>query len=606
MVEVATTSRLTGRVSGVSTRPVRLGKLSLHLVGPDARYLCLDGVEFVRRLFVAVRDARWGTAPSTLESLNVEDEPVVSCSATGRAVAAEDDIDLRWSTLLRCGPDGTTEFSFEATALRPFRYGRIGLCVLHPTSFAGGSYAANTPDGWVEGRLTTAVAPQPPGEHGFGEPLFPAFDQLVLTSPSGVRVSMELAGDLFEFEDQRNWADASYKTYSTPLRLGPQAAVAGQTFEQRVLIRPEVARRKGPHLARTAANVTIAAHVAGKVPALGLILGDDPVGAEARHKLTELRPAHLRVDLELDRLPWRARFSEAQELAGELDLPLELAITLSPDEAPLNELHELICLLKPALARVLVFRPAAAVTPAADASRVRQLLRQAGLSAPVYGGTDLSFAELNAQYPHAGELDGVAFPVVPTVHADDDLSLVETMPIFADIVRTAREHLGQVPVAVSPITLRARPAADPRQSSPLAGAWSLGTVAALAGAATSSITLFEACGPNGVVDASGGAHPVYHVLRELCAWRGRAVVATSIADPLATVCLAVDTGEERTLLLLGNVLDRPNNISIEGVEGRQITVRSLVGAADDRHLGGSKRTCIELDAHEVVRLEVRT
>ena len=26
-------------------------------------------------------------------------------------------------------------------------------------------------------------------------------------------------GDIFEMEDQRNWTDASYKIYSTPLRL---------------------------------------------------------------------------------------------------------------------------------------------------------------------------------------------------------------------------------------------------------------------------------------------------------------------------------------------------------------------------------------------------
>lgn len=605
MVEVATRSRLSRRVSGVSTNTVRLGRLSVDLAGADARYLCLDGEEFVRRLFVAIRDVRWGTAASTLESLDCEHEPVVRCSVTGRALAPEDNIDLHWSTLLRCEPDGTTEFSFAARALRPFEYGRLGLCVLHPTSFAGGSYAANTPDGWVEGRLTTAIAAQVPGEHGFGEPLFPAFDELVLTSPSGARVNMELAGDLFEFEDQRNWADASYKTYSTPLRLGPRTAVAGQTFEQRVVIRPEVVGRARPRRAPTAPAVTIGAQTAGTVPPLGFALGDDPVGTEARHRLAELHAAHLRVDLRLNNLAWRETFSEAYELARELGLPLELAITLSPDEAPLDELHELIGQLEPALARVLVFRPGAAVTPAADVSRVRQLLRQAGLSAPAYGGTDLSFADLNARYPGPNELDGVAFPVVPTVHADDDLSLVETMPIFADIVRTAGNHLGQAPIAVTPITLRTRPTADPRQSSPLAGVWALGTVAALAEAATASVTLFEACGQKGVVDRAGSPYPVYQVLRELCAWRGRAVVATSVANPLATVCLAVDIGEE-PVLLLGNALARPNDIHVEGVEGRQVTVRSLAGSADERKVVESKRVRVELDAHEIVRLEVRT
>ena len=30
---------------------------------------------------------------------------------------------------------------------------------------------------------------------------------------------MRFAGDVFEMEDQRNWTDASYKTYCTPLAL---------------------------------------------------------------------------------------------------------------------------------------------------------------------------------------------------------------------------------------------------------------------------------------------------------------------------------------------------------------------------------------------------
>ena len=47
----------------------------------------------------------------------------------------------------------------------------------------------------------------------------PAFDISALThEPApGVSCTVEMEGDAFEMEDQRNWADASFKTYIRPL-----------------------------------------------------------------------------------------------------------------------------------------------------------------------------------------------------------------------------------------------------------------------------------------------------------------------------------------------------------------------------------------------------
>ena len=54
----------------------------------------------------------------------------------------------------------------------------------------------------------------------------------------GARLSLRLEGDLFETEDQRNWTDDSFKTYSTPLSLGtPHQARRGQVFHQQVVAR---------------------------------------------------------------------------------------------------------------------------------------------------------------------------------------------------------------------------------------------------------------------------------------------------------------------------------------------------------------------------------
>ena len=56
----------------------------------------------------------------------------------------------------------------------------------------------------------------------------------------GLEVTCTMLGDTFEMEDQRNWTDASYKTYVRPLGLPhPFVLKAGETIEQAVELRFE-------------------------------------------------------------------------------------------------------------------------------------------------------------------------------------------------------------------------------------------------------------------------------------------------------------------------------------------------------------------------------
>ena len=64
------------------------------------------------------------------------------------------------------------------------------------------------------------------------DPVQPMMDLRALThEPApGLRVTCRMEGDTFEMEDQRNWTDASYKTYVRPLALPwPYTLAAGET-----------------------------------------------------------------------------------------------------------------------------------------------------------------------------------------------------------------------------------------------------------------------------------------------------------------------------------------------------------------------------------------
>src|SRR6185295_16382542 len=74
--------------------------------------------------------------------------------------------------------------------------------------------------------------------HGVPGAMTEPFSQLGIERESFGSLHFSFSGDLFELEDQRNWGDASYKTYCTPLRKGfPRKVASGTEIGQSVAVR---------------------------------------------------------------------------------------------------------------------------------------------------------------------------------------------------------------------------------------------------------------------------------------------------------------------------------------------------------------------------------
>ena len=112
----------------------------------------------------------------------------------------------------------------------------------------------------------------------------------------GLKVSCRMEGDTFEMEDQRNWTDASYKTYVRPLALPwPYVIAKGETIDQTVTLTVSGAAREidsvdGP------LSLAIGEQIAGRtMPPLGL--GLDPKDLDATEQslkaLKQAAPSHL-------------------------------------------------------------------------------------------------------------------------------------------------------------------------------------------------------------------------------------------------------------------------------------------------------------------------
>jgi hypothetical protein len=214
---------------------VSFGDLSALVIGSELRYVCFGGREILRRVHVAVRDAVWGTiAPSSEESevLDQRSAPTLRVRAEHR----DGGLDFAWHGGAE-GHDSTITYSMLGTCNGVFDFNRIGICAMLPLSeFAGADYLLEGPDGSTSGMLPDMVGPQTIVE-GVYQGVCPPFERFTSRLRDGLEVTLAFAGDVFEMEDQRNWTDASFKIYSTPLsRPRPQRAEPGRVLRQTLTV----------------------------------------------------------------------------------------------------------------------------------------------------------------------------------------------------------------------------------------------------------------------------------------------------------------------------------------------------------------------------------
>jgi hypothetical protein len=302
-----------------------------------------------------------------------------------------------------------------------------------------------------------------------------------------------------------------------------------------------------------------------------------------------------------------ARLHEAEEQATALGAALEIALFVSPERAA-AELGAVGDVEAP-VARWLVFperelfkggTPHAEVLPSA-----RDILPRVA-PAPIAGGTNTDFIFLARSVPPLNLLDGVTFAITPQVHAFDNASIVETLGTQGQAVASARAIAGELPVYVSPVTLKMRhnpyaagaPAptprdelpsqVDPRQMSLFLAGWTAVSIKHMAEAGAAGVTYYETTGWRGIMERAagsplpdkfrsiaGGVFPVYHILTDVGEFRDAKVMRGRSSDPLAFDGLALVRDEE-VRLLLANLTAEELAVTVQGFPiGAEVQVRML-------------------------------
>lgn len=593
--------RLTGRPT-LESPPlvVRAGRVEALLDGADLRHVSIAGTELVQRVYVAVRDAPWNTIPAIYSDWHHDIGPDAFV-VTFQAIHRHGSIDFAWDGRIEGTADGVIHYTMDGVCRGVFAYSKIGFNVHHALDGAvGRPYVARTEDGPLVGVLPAAIDPQRIVD-GTLSGMFTPYDELAIEVVDGLEAVIALDGDRMELQDHRNWTDANFKSYGTPLAVGfPFDSRDGQTIRQMLTV---TSRGTPPARARAGFPIVrVGAAAGGPLPAIGLGMAShgQPLSPAEVERLRPVRPAHLRVDLALNGADWAADFERAAADARALGTGLELALAL--DERRADALADLAARISGAgvaVARVLIylatdgFSAMLGLTPAPLVRLVRDHLEPVTGPVVFAGGTNQNFSDINRDRPSDPVLTGICFSISPTVHAADDASIMENVAGAGEVVRMARTFSGDRAICVSPVTIATRfgpypagpaapvdlpPAVDVRMAALLGAGWTVGAVKSLAEAGVASLTLYETVGWRGVVETDAGnpmpdrfpsrpgdTFPIAHVLADIAEWADGRIVPTTSSQPLAADALVVRTADGTIHALVANLRPTSTRLEVHGL-----------------------------------------
>jgi D-apionolactonase len=577
-------------------RILRAGPLTVELDAGNLRHIKHGGVEVIRAVSFIVRDRNWGTYNPMIEDLAFDEGPD-GFVVTYRARASDASQAFRYRARIE-GSAGTLAFSAEGEAETDFLTNRTGFVVLHPSAASGKPVTVEHADGGVEQATFPTII----------DPVQPMMNLRSLTHEAspGLTVTCRLEGDVYEMEDQRNWTDASYKTYVRPLALPwPYTLSQGEALDQAVRVNVTGSAAAAPKGAST--RIKLGASL-GPVPPLGL--GFDPseaqdtlakadllrrVGARALIGAYDPSKGHgdkaladiLRVAQAIGAEPWlEAVIVSVDDFAEEIAaLGRKVDALGSPFQTVLvSPLPDLKCTL-----------PGSPWPPAPPPRAFFEAARRAFPKGRLGGGMFSLFTEMNRKRPPVDLIDLVSFTTTATLHAGDDVSITEGMECLPAMALSAAAIAGGRPYAVGPsaIGMRMNPYGeaplanpgnirqamnfnDPRQRGLLGAAWALGYFARFAAGGASAIALGGTTGAFGLVhvkqswpqpwfDDEGGVLPMFHVLRGLAALGGKRMRAVEASESIeaiaakdetgAVLWLANRTGVEQRVMLPGPARD---------------------------------------------------
>lgn len=545
--------------------------ISFGLETPFAREVSVDGITVAQTITFSVRDKKWGTVESSDWTSQVEQrDGCISIELQGRFTS--DDIDVDAVVTIRTDPGGSFTYGVKATALRDFERARIGICVMHPADLSGQRLDITTPDGGYSTRFPVDVSPSREitnivsMRHPLGD---------------GRDVLFKFEGDLFEFEDQRNWTDASYKTFCTPLGLPwPVWVRSGDTIEQQLTI--STAGQMLSPLAKTSVSQSDVVELRVDLDAHGKISPSIGVGCDIDHDAIlaarTLGTRHIRVSIDAGSNTATADLAAVAEALDGSETEIELEIVAhSPSDVAAVQAS--IGQLADRLTRAFVFDRKTQITSKEYGEAIDDLKSVTGATVGGGSGTNFGAINFNAADMAFDSLDVLTFPMSPQVHYMDHFSFIKNLEAQAVVAANGRRLAHNGRLSIGPVTFMPRRAGeplarDPRSASLLGAAWTVASLSELIESGADSLTYHHLTGPAGLVDEEGRLSPTYHVIADILECADPKYLPVHVDSQGSKVAVLALRDDAVVRILVANLDSRPVTIDLN-LPADHTTTRSL-------------------------------
>ncbi|MFH0841565.1 MAG: hypothetical protein V1903_02975 [Bacteroidota bacterium] len=592
---------------------MRAGRLAMLFSEGSLRYISCGNIEIIRMIYAAVRDRNWLTVKPVIKVKNI-DRTENSFSVDMNCIYQSDEINFCSDYLIRGGADNTISFEMKGIVLETSVRNRIGLCVLHPVEGGKGCVIEHTDGSREQTGFPSEIS---------ALQVFRNIKSMSWKSGSAsCRIDFE--GDVFETEDQRNWSDASFKTYSTPLSLPyPVTLEKGTAVFQKITFRAEGNFDEADEPAGTI-QVKIFPEVTYRLPSIGICQSGRPAPLSKKEikLLRSIKFDHYRADLHLYGTEWQLKANQASVESSDLGYPLELAL-FTDDCAPgqIKEFMRWYEEKRPSVSSLLLYHKSLPVTPDHIAMEIIPMLRESNPGIRIATGTNANFAQINRNRPGETGNDNICYSVHPQEHASDNLTLVENLAAQSCTVESARVFAEEKGIIVTPVTIQRRFNAnsslyelhrtgqemplqvDSRIMSLFGACWTLGSIKYLSGA--ESITYYETAGERGIMQGEtdsrwpssfhstrGMLFPVWYVFRFVLACKSLNAVKSVSSHPLKVECLALTDGKQGKLIMV-NFTDSILPVTLDCCAGlfrnRTLDISSYADAVSDSRWTGNER-----------------
>lgn len=577
--------------------PLRAGSLSVYFEDGNLRYITCGERELIRMIYPAVRTEGWLTVLPHISNMRMEalrDHFTIDYTAD----YVQGNVHFRAEYRIEGTENGNISFEMHGEALTTFKKNRIGFCILHPLDgCASQPCTLYHSDGCItQSHFPEYISPHQPFKDLIGME-WNAYGELP--------VRLSFTGDVFETEDHRNWTDASFKTYCTPLGLPyPVELKKGEKVYQKVQVETQILVETNNNRPKIIIDADLSKTKTFPSIGIGSSTRPGPMAEDEIALLKYIPFHHLRADVYLFSDIWQAEWNQRVDESRKLEFPLEVALFV--DEVSDMALARWMALCQEQKAKVVhisVFHKTIQSTPDHLYMKVMPLLRFAFPGAKIGLGTNANFAQLNRAWPRV-QTDYLTYSVHPQEHASDNRTIVENLAAQAHTVRSAKQAAGSTRIHVSPVNIQRRFNAnieyfeqmvannlvpqqlDARLLSLFGAGWAMGSLKYLAESGADSITFFETVGERGIVQgrdnsrwpdnfpaSAGMLFPVYHLFRYILHLTNARVILSNSSHPLLADCLLVGHSKGKSLLIANMTGEIQHIIANSIVEGEAIVRR---------------------------------